>query len=172
MLVLDWSFSGSSSVKKCVSVSPSRREISVLPPAGESLREASLEKHGNYNGKRARPREDFRLAVSPCFTRTIFKYCMFPPNLGVEAEGGGDPSASTQESRFWGGSRRVYSAFKFFLYTLLGSVLMLVAIFYLYAKTGTTEIAYITNYNFPFSVQFQLPVHHQYGWPLIRIIAQ
>ena len=56
----------------------------------------------------------------------------------------------------WGGSRRVYSAFKFFLYTLLGSVLMLVAIFYLYAKTGTTEIAYITNYNFPFSVQFWL----------------
>ena len=56
----------------------------------------------------------------------------------------------------WGGNRRVYSAFKFFLYTLLGSVLMLVAIFYLYAKTGTTEISEITNFNFPFSIQFWL----------------
>ena len=40
----------------------------------------------------------------------------------------------------WGGSRRVYSAFKFFLYTLLGSVLMLVAIISIYWTTGTTDI--------------------------------
>ena len=40
----------------------------------------------------------------------------------------------------WGGSRRVYSAFKFFLYTLLGSVLMLVAIITIYWITGTTDI--------------------------------
>ena len=40
----------------------------------------------------------------------------------------------------WGGERRVYSAFKFFLYTLLGSVLMLVAIIYIYWITGTTDI--------------------------------
>ena len=40
----------------------------------------------------------------------------------------------------WGGSRRVYSAFKFFLYTLLGSVLMLVAIIYIYWITGTTDV--------------------------------
>jgi NADH-quinone oxidoreductase subunit M len=40
----------------------------------------------------------------------------------------------------WGGSRRVYSAFKFFLYTLLGSVLMLLALIFLYFKTGTTDI--------------------------------
>ncbi len=40
----------------------------------------------------------------------------------------------------WGGARRVYSAFKLFLYTLLGSVLMLVAILTLYFKVGTTDI--------------------------------
>ena len=40
----------------------------------------------------------------------------------------------------WGGDRRVYSAFKFFLYTLLGSVLMLVAIIFIYWQTGTTDI--------------------------------
>lgn len=40
----------------------------------------------------------------------------------------------------WGGKRRVYSAFKFFLYTLLGSVLMLVALLALYVMTGSTDI--------------------------------
>ena len=40
----------------------------------------------------------------------------------------------------WGGSRRVYSAFKFFLYTLLGSVLMLVAIISIYWISGTTDV--------------------------------
>ena len=40
----------------------------------------------------------------------------------------------------WGGPRRVYAAFKFFLYTLLGSVLMLLALIYLFIVTGTTDI--------------------------------
>ena len=40
----------------------------------------------------------------------------------------------------WGGERRVYSAFKFFLYTLLGSVLMLIAIITIYWTTGTTDV--------------------------------
>ena len=40
----------------------------------------------------------------------------------------------------WGGARRVYSAYKFFLYTLLGSVLMLIALLTLYFQTGTTDI--------------------------------
>ena len=40
----------------------------------------------------------------------------------------------------WGGARRVYSAFKFFLYTLLGSVLMLVAIISIYWISGTTDV--------------------------------
>jgi NADH-quinone oxidoreductase subunit M len=41
----------------------------------------------------------------------------------------------------WGGPRRVYAAFKFFLYTLAGSLLMLVALVYLYFKSGSFEIA-------------------------------
>jgi len=40
----------------------------------------------------------------------------------------------------WGGPRRVYATFKFFLYTLLGSVLMLLAIMAIYMQTGTTDI--------------------------------
>ena len=40
----------------------------------------------------------------------------------------------------WGGARRVYAAFKFFLYTLFGSVLMLLAILYLWFNAGTTDI--------------------------------
>ena len=43
----------------------------------------------------------------------------------------------------WGGARRVYSAFKFFLFTLLGSVLMLVAIISIYWMTGTTDVTYL-----------------------------
>ena len=41
----------------------------------------------------------------------------------------------------WGGPRRVYASFKFFLYTLLGSVLMLLAIMAMYWQSGTTDIA-------------------------------
>jgi NADH-quinone oxidoreductase subunit M len=40
----------------------------------------------------------------------------------------------------WGGPRRVYAAFKFFLYTLAGSVLMLIAVLTLYVVVGTTDI--------------------------------
>ena len=40
----------------------------------------------------------------------------------------------------WGGERRVYSAFKFFLYTLLGSILMLIAIISIYWISGTTDV--------------------------------
>jgi NADH-quinone oxidoreductase subunit M len=40
----------------------------------------------------------------------------------------------------WGGPRRIYSAFKFFLYTLAGSVLFLIAVLVMYLKAGTTEI--------------------------------
>ncbi len=40
----------------------------------------------------------------------------------------------------WGGERRVYAAFKFFLYTLAGSVLLLIALIYIYKHAGTTEI--------------------------------
>ena len=49
----------------------------------------------------------------------------------------------------WGGPRRVYSAFKFFLFTLLGSVLMLVAIIAIYWLTGTTDITQIYEIKIP-----------------------
>jgi NADH-quinone oxidoreductase subunit M len=41
----------------------------------------------------------------------------------------------------WGGPNRVYAAFKFFLYTLMGSLLMLIALIYLYTQTGTFDLA-------------------------------
>ena len=56
----------------------------------------------------------------------------------------------------WGGERRVYSAFKFFLYTLLGSVLMLVAIISIYWITGTTDITSIHEIKIPSEFQHLL----------------
>ena len=49
----------------------------------------------------------------------------------------------------WGGPKKVYSAFKFFLFTLLGSVLMLVAIIAIYWLTGTTDITQIYEIKIP-----------------------
>jgi NADH-quinone oxidoreductase subunit M len=54
----------------------------------------------------------------------------------------------------WGGSRRVYSAFKFFLYTLAGSVLMLLAILALWYRAGTTDIPTLFDHAIPASWQF------------------
>jgi len=56
----------------------------------------------------------------------------------------------------WGGSNRVYAAFKFFLYTLLGSVLMLVAIISIYWITGTTDIIKLTDIRIPQEFQYLL----------------
>ena len=53
----------------------------------------------------------------------------------------------------WGGPRRVYASFKFFLYTLLGSVLMLLAIMALYAQAGTTDIPTLMTTNLPHELQ-------------------
>jgi len=53
----------------------------------------------------------------------------------------------------WGGSRRVYSAFKFFLFTLLGSVLMLLAMIAMYHLSGTTDIPELLDYSFDLSWQ-------------------
>ena len=49
----------------------------------------------------------------------------------------------------WGGPKRVYSAFKFFLFTLLGSVLMLIAIISIYWITGTTDVIKLLEINIP-----------------------
>jgi NADH-quinone oxidoreductase subunit M len=48
----------------------------------------------------------------------------------------------------WGGERRIYSCFKFFLYTFLGSVLMLVAILSIYYITGSTDLPVVMDFNF------------------------
>jgi NADH-quinone oxidoreductase subunit M len=53
----------------------------------------------------------------------------------------------------WGGKNRVYAAFKFFLYTLLGSVLMLVALIALYLKTGTTDMVELLRADLPIDLQ-------------------
>jgi len=53
----------------------------------------------------------------------------------------------------WGGQRRIYASFKFFLYTLLGSVLMLIAILAMYGQAGTTDIAVLLKHPFPAQMQ-------------------
>ena len=56
----------------------------------------------------------------------------------------------------WGGKRRVYAAFKFFLYTLTGSVLMLLAILAIYLQAGTSEIPSLLNFVLPANIQYWL----------------
>jgi len=53
----------------------------------------------------------------------------------------------------WGGPRRVYASFKFFLYTLLGSLLMLVAIMAIYWQSNTLDIPTLLTYDFPATMQ-------------------
>jgi NADH-quinone oxidoreductase subunit M len=53
----------------------------------------------------------------------------------------------------WGGPRRNYAAFKLFLYTLLGSVLMLVAILTMLSTAGSSDITVLLKYDFPVSLQ-------------------
>ena len=56
----------------------------------------------------------------------------------------------------WGGPKRVYSAFKFFLFTLLGSVLMLVAIISIYWITGTSDVIKLLDIRIPTEYQYLL----------------
>jgi len=56
----------------------------------------------------------------------------------------------------WGGPKRVYSAFKFFLFTLLGSVLMLIAIISIYWIAGTTDVVSLLDANIPYEYQYLL----------------
>ncbi len=56
----------------------------------------------------------------------------------------------------WGGVRRVYAAFKFFLYTLAGSVLMMLAILAIYFTAGTTDIPTLLTTRMPADLQFWL----------------
>ena len=56
----------------------------------------------------------------------------------------------------WGGQRRIYASFKFFLYTLLGSVLMLIAIMAMYWNAGSSDIAVLLKHPFPVQMQTYL----------------
>lgn len=56
----------------------------------------------------------------------------------------------------WGGQRRIYASFKFFLYTLLGSVLMLIAMLAMYWQAGTTDIPTLLTTEFPREMQLWL----------------
>ena len=56
----------------------------------------------------------------------------------------------------WGGKRRVYASFKFFLYTLAGSVLMLLAMMAMFWQAGTTDIPTLLTHVFPVQMQFWL----------------
>jgi NADH-quinone oxidoreductase subunit M len=53
----------------------------------------------------------------------------------------------------WGGADRIYASYKFFLYTLLGSVLMLIAMFWMVNVAGTSDIPTLMAYNFPVQAQ-------------------
>jgi len=53
----------------------------------------------------------------------------------------------------WGGDNRIYASYKFFLYTLLGSVLMLIAMFWMVAEAGTSDIPTLMEYSFPVHAQ-------------------
>jgi NADH-quinone oxidoreductase subunit M len=53
----------------------------------------------------------------------------------------------------WGGDNRIYASYKFFLYTLLGSVLMLIAMFWMVAEAGTSDIPTLMEYGFPAGAQ-------------------
>ncbi|MBX7526881.1 NADH-quinone oxidoreductase subunit M [Qipengyuania vesicularis] len=56
----------------------------------------------------------------------------------------------------WGGDNRIYASYKFFLYTLLGSVLMLIAMLWMVNAAGTSDIPTLMQYDFPPEAQFWL----------------
>ena len=56
----------------------------------------------------------------------------------------------------WGGNRRIYASFKFFLYTLLGSVLMLIAIIVMYRNTSSMSIEFLQGNYFSYNTQLFL----------------
>ena len=53
----------------------------------------------------------------------------------------------------WGGAERIYASYKFFLYTLLGSIVMLIAMIWMAQEAGTTDIPTLMDYDFPFEAQ-------------------
>ncbi|WP_424974032.1 NADH-quinone oxidoreductase subunit M [Dinoroseobacter sp. S124A] len=71
----------------------------------------------------------------------------------------------------WGGANRIYASFKFFLYTLLGSVLMLVAMIAMYVDAGTTDIPTLLNHQFSTGTIDVLGVHIIGGMQVLLWLA-
>ncbi|WP_424966656.1 NADH-quinone oxidoreductase subunit M [Dinoroseobacter sp. S375] len=71
----------------------------------------------------------------------------------------------------WGGANRIYASFKFFLYTLLGSVLMLVAMIAMYVDAGTTDIPTLLNHQFSTGTIDVLGVHVIGGMQVLLWLA-
>jgi NADH-quinone oxidoreductase subunit M len=71
----------------------------------------------------------------------------------------------------WGGALRIYAAFKFFLYTFLGSVLMLVAMIVMYTSAGTTDIPTLMAYEFAHEPMTILGLHLSGGLQTLLFLA-
>ncbi|MGV6811393.1 MAG: NADH-quinone oxidoreductase subunit M [Brevirhabdus sp.] len=71
----------------------------------------------------------------------------------------------------WGGANRIYASFKFFLYTLLGSVLMLVAMIAMYMDAGTTDIPSLLNHTFASESFSVLGIHVVGGMQTLMWLA-
>ena len=71
----------------------------------------------------------------------------------------------------WGGANRIYASFKFFLYTFLGSVLMLVAMIAMFVDAGTTDIPTLLNHNFSFGDFEVLGIHVVGGMQTLMWLA-
>ncbi|MFK7875121.1 MAG: NADH-quinone oxidoreductase subunit M [Paracoccaceae bacterium] len=71
----------------------------------------------------------------------------------------------------WGGANRIYASFKFFLYTFLGSVLMLVAMVAMYVDAGTTDIETLLNHQFQFETFSLMGIQVVGGLQTLMFIA-
>ena len=71
----------------------------------------------------------------------------------------------------WGGKERIYASFKFFLYTFLGSVLMLVAMVAMFAEAGTTDISTLMIHEFDFADMKILGLHIVGGMQTLLFLA-
>jgi NADH-quinone oxidoreductase subunit M len=71
----------------------------------------------------------------------------------------------------WGGANRIYAAFKFFLYTFLGSILMLVAMVGMFVMAGTTDIPTLMSFDFPHEPMTVLGIHLAGGVQTLLFLA-
>ena len=71
----------------------------------------------------------------------------------------------------WGGANRIYASFKFFLYTFLGSVLMLIAMVAMFADAGTTDIAKLLVHEFSYGSFDLLGIHIVGGMQTLMFLA-